>query len=169
MGWRKWVKLYLSRLLAEKITFMSISIVRATVDHLDQITPLFDGYRKFYEQASNLDGARRFLNDRLTRHESVIFLALLDDQAVGFTQLYPSFSSVSMKRLWVLNDLFVALVGRKQGVGEALLERARQFAVEDGAKGLMLETAVSNTIAQKLYERLGWVRETDYYVYNLTL
>lgn len=148
---------------------MALSIVRATVNHLDQIAPLFDGYRKFYEQPSNLAGARQFINDRLVRHESVIFLALLDDQAVGFTQLYPSFSSVSMKRLWVLNDLFVAPAGRRQGVGEALLERARQFAVEDGAKGLMLETAVTNTTAQKLYERLGWVRETDYYVYNLTL
>jgi GNAT superfamily N-acetyltransferase len=149
---------------------MTHSIVRASVEHLDWVAPLFDGYRQFYKHPSNLDGARQFIKDRLIRHESVIFLALLDeDVAVGFTQLYPSFSSTSMQRLWILNDLFVAPKGRRQGIGEALLERARQFAAEDGAKGLMLETAVTNTTAQKLYERLGWKRDTEYYVYNLTI
>ncbi len=147
---------------------MTLSILRATPSELDKLTPLFDGYRQFYEQASNLVGARQFLYDRMVRHQSAIFLALDDEEAVGFTQLYPSFSSASMQRLWILNDLFVAAAGRRQGVGEALLERARQFAVEDGAKGLMLETAVSNTTAQKLYERLGWKRDTEFYVYNLT-
>ena len=148
---------------------MTHSIIRATVEHLDLITPLFDGYRQFYKHPTNLDGARQFIKDRLVRHESVIFLALLDEDAVGFTQLYPSFSSTSMKRLWILNDLFVASTGRRQGIGEALLERARQFAVDDGAKGLMLETALTNSTAQKLYERMGWVRDNEYCVYNLTL
>ena len=148
---------------------MTRSIIRATIEHLDLVAPLFDGYRQFYKQPSNLDGARMFIKDRLIRHESVIFLALLDETAVGFTQLYPSFSSTSMQRLWILNDLFVAPAGRRSGIGEALLERARQFAVESGAKGLMLETAVTNTTAQRLYERLGWVRDTEYYAYNLTL
>ena len=146
----------------------SHSIVRATLDHLDIVAPLFDSYRQFYKQPANLPGARQFIKDRLIRHDSVIFLALLEFDPVGFTQLYPSFSSTSMQRLWILNDLFVASAGRRQGIGEALLERARQFAVEDGAKGLMLETAVTNTTAQKLYERLGWQRDTEYYVYNLT-
>ncbi|MBI1277661.1 MAG: GNAT family N-acetyltransferase [Anaerolineaceae bacterium] len=148
---------------------MTHSIIRATIEHLDLVAPLFDGYRQFYKQPSNLDGARQFIKDRLIRHESVIFLALMDDAGLGFTQLYPSFSSTSMNRLWILNDLFVSPNGRRQGIGEALLERARQFAVENGAKGLMLETAVTNTTAQKLYERLGWKRDTEYYVYNLTL
>lgn len=147
---------------------MTRSIIRATIEHIDLIAPLFDGYRQFYKKPSDLVGARQFIKDRLIRHESVIFLAMDEDQALGFTQLYPSFSSTSMQRLWILNDLFVAPAGRRSGVGEALLERARQFAVEDGAKGLMLETAVTNTTAQKLYERLGWQRDTEYYVYNLT-
>jgi GNAT superfamily N-acetyltransferase len=147
---------------------MTRSIIRATIEHIDLIAPLFDGYRQFYKKPSDLVRARQFIKDRLIRHESVIFLAMDEDQALGFTQLYPSFSSTSMQRLWILNDLFVAPAGRRSGVGEALLERARQFAVEDGAKGLMLETAVTNTTAQKLYERLGWQRDTEYYVYNLT-
>ena len=147
---------------------MTRSIIRASLDHIDLVAPLFDGYRQFYKQTTNLPAARQFIKDRLIRHDSVIFLALLEFDPVGFTQLYPSFSSTSMQRLWILNDLFVASAGRRQGIGEALLERARQFAVEDGAKGLMLETAVTNTTAQKLYERLGWQRDTEYYVYNLT-
>lgn len=147
---------------------MTHSIVRATLDHLESIVPLFDGYRQFYQHPADLNGARQFIKNRLIRHESVIFLAFKEEDAVGFTQLYPSFSSTTMQRLWILNDLFVAPAGRRSGMGEALLERARQFAMEDGAKGLMLETALTNTTAQRLYERLGWKRDTEYCVYNLT-
>ncbi|MEP7199042.1 MAG: GNAT family N-acetyltransferase, partial [Chloroflexota bacterium] len=118
-----------------------ITITRATADHVDLAAPLFDGYRQFYKQASDLDGCRHFLHERLTRDESVVFLAMMDDKAVGFMQLYPSFSSISIKPLWVLNDLFVAPDARKLGVGSLLLERARQHAVETGAKGLTLSTA----------------------------
>jgi GNAT superfamily N-acetyltransferase len=144
-----------------------VAIVRASLDHLDLLAPLFDGYRQFYQQRSDPDGAQAFLRERLASDESVVFLALRDTIGLGFAQLYPTFSSVSMKRFWILNDLFVAPEARRQGVGEALLERARQFAVETGAKGLMLETAVTNTPAQRLYERMGWQRDTEFYVYNL--
>lgn len=146
---------------------MMVEVLRATFAHLDALVSLFDGYRQFYKQPSDLEGSRRFLQERLSKGESVIFLAQSGGQARGFTQLYPSFSSVSMKRLWILNDLFVVPEARGQGVGEALLERARSFAIETGAKGLMLETAVDNTPAQRLYERLGWQRDTHFYVYNL--
>jgi GNAT superfamily N-acetyltransferase len=144
-----------------------LTVIRATLDHLEELVPLFDGYRQFYQQVSDQAAARHFIQQRLAQDESVIFLAMLGEQASGFTQLYPSFSSVSMKRLWILNDLFVAPTARGQGIGEALLERARQFTLETGAKGLMLETAVDNLTAQRLYERLGWQRETQFYVYNL--
>ena len=99
--------------------------VRAELDDLDALAPLFDAYRQFYGEASDLPGARIFLGDRLKRGESVIFLAVVDRAVVGFTQLYPSFSSVSMKRLWVLNDLFVTPDARTSGAGRALLERYR--------------------------------------------
>ncbi len=148
---------------------MPLSIIRATIDYVDQLTPLLDGYRQFYKQASDLENGRAFLHERLTNNESVIFLALLDGEAVGFTQLYPLFTTTLLKRMWLLNDLFVAPAGRKQGVGEALLERARQFGIETKAQRLMLKTNVANTTAQKLYERTGWVRETDFYVYNIVL
>lgn len=149
-----------------------IVIVRATIEDAPLIAPLFDGYRQFYKQPSNLEGARHFLTERLEENSSVIFLALQTDekgeqQPCGFTQLYPSFSSVSMKRLWILNDLFVAPEARRSGAGRALLEHARTFAAETQAEGLTLSTAIANYTAQALYESAGWKRDEEFYAYHL--
>jgi GNAT superfamily N-acetyltransferase len=140
--------------------------VRAELDDLDALVPLFDAYRRFYGQTSDLAGARAFLADRFKRGESVIFLAVVDGAIVGFTQLYPSFSSVSMKRLWVLNDLFVTPDARKSGAGRALLERAERWAAETGAKGLTLSTQITNLTAQRLYEACGWTRDDEFIHYH---
>jgi GNAT superfamily N-acetyltransferase len=137
-------------------------IKRAAVADLDAVAPLFDAYRQFYGQRSDLAAARAFLGERLSRDESVIFLAVADvdaGEAIGFTQLYPSFSSVSVRRLWILNDLFVRQGVRRGGVGRRLLERARDWAIETGAKGLTLATAPENAAAQALYESCGWRRD----------
>ena len=147
---------------------MEITIVRAERKDLEDVVPLFDAYRQFYEAGSDLAGARAFLTERTERNESVIFLAYAGPgEAVGFTQLYPSFSSVSLKRLWILNDLFVRAEVRRGGVGRALLERARQHAVDTGAKGLILSTAVTNKRAQTLYESCGWTRDDEFLHYHL--
>lgn len=142
-------------------------IVRARPAHLGCLVPLFDGYRRFYKQCSNVKEARKFLRERLKRNESVIFLAMNGEQAVGFIQLYPSFDSVMMQRVWILNDLFVAPTARRSGVARLLMERARQLAVETKAKGLILETAINNHPAQKLYRQLGWKRDTAFHRYYL--
>lgn len=142
-----------------------IQIRRATIEQLDDLVPLFDGYRRFYEQASDLQGARRFLSERILHGESVVLLAYQGSQAVGFTQLYPLFSSVTMERLWLLNDLFVQPEVRGQGVGEALIEQAAALCRSMGAKGLTLETGVTNLGAQRLYERHGYHREEGVYHY----
>lgn len=147
----------------------AFTIIRADLEQLDLLAPLFDGYRQFYGQRSDVAGSRQFLFERLTALESVIFLAEQNGRGWGFTQLYPSFSSVSMQRLWILNDLFVAPEARGQGVGEALLERARVFGVAAGAKELQLSTATTNTTAQRLYERFGYERDDDFYSYTLPL
>src|SRR2546429_1378708 len=145
-----------------------IQIVRASIKDLDDLAPLFDGYRQFYGQRSDLTVARIFLGDRIERDESVVYLAYTGPrEAAGFTQLYPSFSSVSLKRLWILNDLFVRSDVRRGGVGRALLERARQHAVETGAKGLVLSTGVMNKPAQTLYESCGWLRDDEFFQYHL--
>ncbi|MEK5038486.1 GNAT family N-acetyltransferase [Sporosarcina sp. FSL K6-3457] len=142
-----------------------MTIVQATINDLDALTELFDLYRQFYQQPSDLDGARTFLNDRLSNEESIVFLALDNNEAIGFVQLYPSFSSVSMKRTWVLNDLYVKESGRGKGFGEALIRRAITFAVEVGAKGVLLETGKDNITAQRLYEKIGFAKETNYFYF----
>ena len=146
-----------------------MDIRTATADDLDLLVPLFDGYRQFYGFASDLAGARAFLKDRLDRKDSVIFLAFDQGQPIGFTQLYPSFSSGRMARIYILNDLFVTLDARGSGAGRALIAAAQAFGKTNGAARLTLSTATDNGKAQALYEACGWVRETDYYTYNLAL
>jgi GNAT superfamily N-acetyltransferase len=147
-----------------------MQVKRAGPGDLDAVAPLFDGYRQFYGQRSDLGAARAFLADRLARDESVIFLAVAEDrEALGFTQLYPSFSSVSLRRLWILNDLFVGPGVRRGGVGRRLLERAREWAVETDAKGLTLATALTNNAAQSLYESCGWRRDDEFQHFYLLI
>jgi GNAT superfamily N-acetyltransferase len=145
-----------------------IQMVRVSIGDLDDLVPLFDGYRQFYGQRSDPTAARAFLRDRIEHDESVIYLAYTDPgKAGGFTQLYPSFSSVSLKPLWILNDLYVGADVRRGGVGRALLERARQHAVDSGAKGLVLSTGVTNKAARSLYESCGWQRDDEFFQYHL--
>ena len=88
---------------------------------------------------------------------------------VGFTQLYPTFSSISMKRAWILNDLFVEAKTRKQGIGEMLIQKAKDYAVETGAKSISLSTALDNFAAQRLYERNGYTQDSQFFQYELNL
>ena len=148
----------------------TLRIIRATPEDGTRIAPLFDAYRQFYKHKSDLAGARAFISDRLHNNESVIFLAVADDdEALGFVQLYPCFSSTAMNRLWILNDLFVLPEARRHGAAKALMDRARAWAVETHADGLWLETAVDNHPAQRLYESLGWKRDNDYFRYLMPL
>jgi GNAT superfamily N-acetyltransferase len=141
----------------------------ATVADVDELAVLFDGYRQFYRQPSDLAGACAFLGERLARAESVVFLALDGEQAVGFTQLYPSFTSAGMARIFVLNDLFVAPGARGRGIGAALLRHAAEFARGEGAVRLALSTEKTNATAQALYEREGWRRDDAFLSYTLPL
>lgn len=143
----------------------NIQVVQAALQHVDAVAEVFDAYRQYYGQSSAIEGAKQFLAERITNKESVIFLALEGNQPLGFTQLYPMFSSVSMRKSWTLNDLFVKETLRSKGIGKVLLATAQNFIIEQGHKGLLLETTPDNTKAQRLYERLGWVREQNYYYF----
>jgi GNAT superfamily N-acetyltransferase len=136
---------------------MDLSITRATLADLDTVVPLFDRYRVFYGKPSDPTLARAFMRARLERAESVVLLAHIDDDAVGFTQLYPAFSSVSAAHVWILNDLLVLPDARRSGVARALLSSAVDFARADGALRLELETDHDNAGAQALYHAMGWV------------
>jgi GNAT superfamily N-acetyltransferase len=146
-----------------------VEIVQATPADVGAVAPLFDAYRQFYKKPPNEEAARRFLFARLSKGESVLFLALHGKDAVGFVHLYPVFSSTNLTRQWILNDLYVTHEARKHGVGHALMDRARQFAESTQADGLMLETATDNHAAQRLYQRLGWKRDEDFYRYFLAV
>jgi ribosomal protein S18 acetylase RimI-like enzyme len=146
-----------------------IAIRQATLKDLDRVAPLFDEYRQFYRQRSDAAAARAYLHERFSHSESIIFIASRDSGAIGFTQLYPSFSSISLARIYVLSDLFVVSNARKQGAGRLLLEAAAEFGRAAGAHQLTLETASDNLAAQGLYEGCGWLRDTEFYVYQLTL
>jgi ribosomal protein S18 acetylase RimI-like enzyme len=149
---------------------MTIKALRADTAQLEAVAQLFDAYRGFYEQPSNLAQSRAFIAERMAAGESAIFLAQDEHgEALGFVQLYPTFSSIDAHRTWLLSDLFTTPAARGRGVGRLLMNTARAFALETGAKGLVLETATDNVTAQGLYESLGYVRDTGYYTYMLDL
>lgn len=148
---------------------MTYSVRRATLHDLDRLVPLFDAYRQFYGQHSDLIVARQFLTDRLVRNESVA-LAAEDGagSAVGFVQLYPTFSSILAALMYVLSDLFVMPEARRRGVGTLLLKSAVETTRAAGAVRLELATAITNVAAQRLYEALGWQRD-EFHLYGLLL
>ncbi|WP_040758094.1 GNAT family N-acetyltransferase [Sporosarcina newyorkensis] len=146
-----------------------MNIYHAIIKDLEGVSKLFNLYRMFYQQPSDLEGAKTYIKKRLASRDSVILVVKDKQGYVGFTQLYPTFSSISMKRVWILNDLYVDAEARNQGVGEMLLDKAKEFAAETGAKSISLSTAPDNYSAQRLYERNGYVRDSHFYQYELGL
>jgi ribosomal protein S18 acetylase RimI-like enzyme len=151
----------------------SLRIVKANARHSPLAASLFDAYRQFYKKKSDLKAARDFLKRRLKNRESVLFLAFSEGEGqakpVGLVHLYPTFSSLTLRRQWILSDLFVVPEARREGVGEALMNHARRLAKATDADALLLETATDNFTAQKLYERLGYKRDQEFYRYALTI
>lgn len=144
-----------------------IKIEQATIHHLNQLSVLFDQYRIFYKKSSDVVAAKKFLRERIEKNESVIFVSLDDKNVMtGFTQLYPLFSSTRMKRLWLLNDLFVDSNCRGKGFSVALIERAKEHCKQTDACGLILETAKTNTIGNKLYPHTGFVLDEEHNYYS---
>jgi GNAT superfamily N-acetyltransferase len=149
------------------VTAPGISIRLAGADDAPAIAPLFDAYRCFYEQDTDLETATRFLTERLARQESEILMAC--DQKgwiLGFCQLFPTFCSVEAKPIFSLYDLFVQPAHRRSGVGRALLLAAEDLARARGKARMDLTTARSNLQAQALYESLGWQLDTVFLAYN---
>ena len=141
----------------------------ATPDDLDALAPLFDAYRRFYEQPGDVALASAYLHARMERGESTILVAEAGGQMLGFCQLYPTWCSVAAARIFVLYDLFVDAGVRRGGIGRALMLAAQDFGRAAGAARLDLTTAHSNTRAQALYESLGWQRDDVYRTYTLSL
>ena len=142
------------------------TVRQAVLADLEALAPLFDAYRQFYGRTPDLAAARSFLRDRFEHGESIVFVAQAAGAPAGFTQLYPSFSSVSLARTFILNDLFVVPDRRRSGVASALLRAATDHARSLGAVRVTLNTDVQNTSAQAVYEARGWKRDREYFVYH---
>ena len=138
----------------------------ATPLDIAAVATLFDLYRQFYEQESNLQLATEFIQQRIQKNESVVIVAEYEGRIVGFSQLYPTFCSVASKPVYALYDLFVVSGERKSGIGRALLLTAEQHAAQNGFARLDLTTAKTNFTAQSLYESLGWIRDEVFYAYS---
>lgn len=135
-------------------------IIKAEIQHLKDLTPVFDSYRVFYKQTSNPEAAKQFLKQRLEKQDTIIYIAYAEEKAVGFMHLFHSFTSVGMQSIFILNDLFVDKNYRKQGIGVALLNQAKQKAEQDKCKFIALQTETTNP-AQFLYESMGWKKDVD--------
>jgi len=147
-------------------------IIQATLEHLDLLTPLFVKYREFYEQLPYPDSSRAFLEKRLKRKESIIYLALPDDgddRLMGFCQLYPSFSSLSLKRVWILNDIYVAEDSRRMLVADNLMREAKKMAKKSNAVRMRVSTSSDNEVARKTYESMGFRKDTEFENYILPI
>lgn len=145
-----------------------MTIKQASIGDIDELAILFAQYRVFYQQSFDAEAAKQFLLERITNRESVILIAIDAGQIAGFTQLYPSFSSVSMRKIWILNDLFVSVDHRRKGIAQALINEVVEYCKKTGRKRVVLSTAYDNFNAQKLYEKLGF-NGSDFYNYELEI
>jgi GNAT superfamily N-acetyltransferase len=144
----------------------TIEIRKATTQDLPELVRLFNAYRIFYRKESDIEAAMLFLKERMTKSESVIFISLNENVITGFTQLYPLFSSTRMKRLWLLNDLFVDEKFRGKGISVALIDKTKEWCKQTDACGFMLETAKTNAIGNQLYQKTELELDTEHNVYN---
>ena len=145
-------------------------IVQAEIEHLREVSRLFNLYRIFYKEKDDLDSAKQFIKQRLENGDSTIFVSINDDASLnGFVQLYPSFCSVSMIPILILYDLFVDPDIRTKGIGRSLMNKAAQYAQENGFKRLELSTAKDNFIGQSLYESLGYEVDNEFLQYSLEI
>ena len=145
-----------------------MKILEADILNLEKLTKLFDAYRVFYKKDSDLSEAESFLKERIENNESTIYVAEEDGNLIGFTQLFPLFSSTRMKRLWLLNDLYVDEKHRGRGISKLLIARAMQLAADTNSCGLILETAKDNLQANTLYIATGWDLDSEhnYYIWE---
>lgn len=153
--------------MSSKIKIIHIKDVDLNL--IEEASKLFNEYRIFYKQNSDLDLQKKFLTERIKNKESEIFIATNNEKSVGFMQLYKSFSSVSLRKILILNDLYIEESFRKMGVGKILIEQAKNFAKESNITKITLSTGIENYAAQKLYENNGYKRNLGYFVYDLEI
>ncbi len=142
-------------------------IRKAVLEDVKNLSVLFDNYRQFYKKESDMAGAVSFLTERIRHSESEIFVSENEDQEmIGFVQMYPVFSSTRMKRLWLLNDLFIQPEYRGKGISVALINECKNLCRQTKSCGMILETAKDNAIGNNLYLKTGFVPDYDHNYYE---
>ena len=144
-------------------------IKAATAEDLTELSRLYVAYRVFYGEAPEEERAAAFIINRLTHSSGRYFLAWNGRDAIGFMHLMPSTNTLAMRPIWLLEDLYVDVSARRQGVARALLNHAETFASTTGAERLTLATAHDNLAAQHIYEKLGYVREEHFLYFHRLL
>ena len=149
---------------------MDFRIIEASKDYIEQVGELFDQYRQFYKYDSNIIQSTNFIKNRIINNESKIFIAINNNnQAIGFVQLYETFGSLDLGKIIILYDLYVKKEFRKKNIGRKLMISSHKYAKEIKAKRIQLSTATDNFIGQSLYESLGYVKDKDFYTYDLEI
>ena len=149
---------------------MDFRIIEASKDYIEQVGELFDQYRQFYKYDSNIIQSTNFIKSRIINNESKIFIAINNNnQAIGFVQLYETFGSLDLGKIIILYDLYVKKEFRKKNIGRKLMISSHKYAKEIKAKRIQLSTAIDNFVGQSLYESLGYVKDKDFYTYDLEI
>ena len=144
-------------------------IIQASLEHLDQLTPMFVDYREFYNAMPQQEDSKAFLTERLNKQEAIILLAIENDAALGFCLVYPSFSSVLLRPIWILNDMYVIEESRRKQVANTLLQAVAKQARENNAVRLRVSIHASNVIAQRMYESADFLEDKNFRSYILPL
>lgn len=142
---------------------------RATLEELQPLAVLFDEYRQFYGASSNLELSYQFLKQRFLNQESVIFVHVKDDIFTGFVLLYMGFSSVACSIYYILDDVYVTPIYRRQGSAKQLIDTAILFARHENAQRISLETQKNNYHSHQLYEQMGFVKDNEFQTYHCFL
>ena len=148
---------------------MDIKIIKANKKHIKDISILFDLYRQFYKYKKDLNSSQNYISERILNNESIIFIALYNKKTTGFVQLYATFDSLNLNKKLVLYDLYVLTEFRKLGIGRKLMNKSKDYAIKNKYSRIELSTSINNTNAQKLYSSLDYIRDKEYYNYELEL
>ena len=146
---------------------MELKINRANKNHIEGVSILFDLYRQFYKYQKDLKNSKNYIYKRIANNESIIFIGTENEKIVAFVQLYETFDSLNLSKKLVLYDLYVLEEYRKLGLGRKLMNKSRDFAMDNNFLRIELSTSIDNYSAQKLYESLDYIRDKEYYDYNL--
>jgi GNAT superfamily N-acetyltransferase len=146
-----------------------LTIRQATIQDLSKLVPIFDDYREYFKQQKNPEAVNQFLFEKFEHLESVIFIAQLEDEVVGFAQLYPVFSSLTLQRVWLLNDFFIAEEYRGSGVGTQLFAKVKEVTLLTKSKGIELSVEHTNKKAWAFWEKQGFKMDEEfrYYFYKI--